>query len=228
VATLSERSWHREAVEGRAIFVALPLPEAQRAAIDALIERVKAAVPHGRPGGMAPRPVRWVRIDGLHLTVRFLGPTPPGRLAGVERAVAATAAVSRPVRVRLQGAGGFPRPDAPRTLWLRVVEDEAGLKALAGTLDDELAADEWPREGREFRGHLTIARADGVRSGPETLRQLVAAAADVSIEWLADELVLYESVTGAGPAHYEPLLRLPLGERAAVAESPLHGSEPRA
>ena len=146
----------------------------------------------------------------------------------MERAVTAAAALAQPVRVRLQGAGGFPRPDAPRTLWLRVVDGEAGLKELAGILDDALAAEEWPREGRDFRAHLTIARADGVRSGPETLRQLVAAAAETSIEWLADELVLYESVTGAGPARYEPLLRLPLGGRGDAVEPALRGPEPRA
>lgn len=204
------------------------MPGPQRDAIEALIERVKAAVPRGRPGGTEPRPVRWVRVDGLHLTVRFLGPTAEGRLAGVERAVAAAAAQARPVAVRLHGAGGFPRPDAPRTLWLRVADGEAGLKELAGVLDDALAAEEWPREGRDFRAHLTIARADGVRSGPETLRQLVAAAADSSIEWLADELALYESVTGAGPARYEALLRLPMGGASDPAGPALRGPEPRA
>ena len=148
--------------------------------------------------------------------------------------MSAVAAAGRPVRIRLQGAGGFPRPDAPRTLWLRVVEGEPGVKALAAILDDALAAEEWPREGRDFRAHLTIARSDGVRAGPETLRQLVAAAEDLSIEWLADELVLYESVTGGGPARYDALLRLPLGGTgdpdgdAGAPDATLHGPERQA
>ena len=39
-------------------------------AVAALVERVRA---RGVPGG--GRDVRWVRMDGLHLTLRFLGPT---------------------------------------------------------------------------------------------------------------------------------------------------------
>ena len=57
----------------------------------------------------------------------------------------------------------------------------------------------WPRDPRGFRAHLTLARADGVRAGPETLRRLVEEAATLRVEWQADELVLFESVTGGGP-----------------------------
>jgi 2'-5' RNA ligase len=154
--------------------------------------------------------VRWVRTDGLHLTVRFLGPTTADRLPGVERAVTATAAGARPLRIRIHGGGGFPRPDRPRTLWLRVAEGEDHLAALAQGLDDHLAAEGWPRETRPFRAHLTLARSDGVRAGPETLRRLVAEAENLDVSWQADELMLMESITGGGPARYEPLLRLPL------------------
>jgi hypothetical protein len=49
-----------------------------------------------------------------------------------------------------------------------------------------------------------------VRAGPETLRRLVAEAEDLVVGWTADELVLFESVTGGGPARYEVLLRAPL------------------
>jgi 2'-5' RNA ligase len=174
------------------------------------VERIKASVPlHGRDGSEL-RTVRWVRMDGLHVTVRFLGPTPEDRLPRVERAVIATANEVAPVRLRLHGGGGFPGPDRPRTLWLNIDQGEAELAALARKLDDHLAEEGWPRESRPFRAHLTLARSDGVRAGPETLRRLVEEAEHLNVEWLAEELVLFESVTGGGPARYEPLLRAPL------------------
>jgi 2'-5' RNA ligase len=149
-------------------------------------------------------------MDGLHVTVRFLGPTPEDRLPGVERALLDAAARSAPFRLRLHGGGGFPRPDRPRTLWLRITDGADDLSALARGLDDQLAEHEWPRESRPFRAHLTLARSDGVRAGPETLRRLIEEAEDLDVSWTADELVLFESVTGGGPARYDALLRAPL------------------
>ena len=61
---------------GRRIFVAAPLPSAAVDAVVGLVESVRA---QALPQGM--RDVRWVRLDGLHLTLRFLGPTPEERLA---------------------------------------------------------------------------------------------------------------------------------------------------
>src|SRR5256885_1874599 len=82
-------------------------------------------------------------------------PTPPERLAGVERAIAAAAAASAPFRLRLHGGGGFPRPDRPRTLWLQITDGAEDLAGLARHVDDHLAREEWPRESRPFRAHLT-------------------------------------------------------------------------
>jgi 2'-5' RNA ligase len=207
---LSGGRWIRPAAGDRAIFAALPLSPDARAQVEALVERVRAAMPIREADGSEVRPVRWVRTDGLHVTVRFLGPTQPDRLAGIERAVAAAAAATQPIRLRLHGGGGFPHPDRPRTLWLRIDEGEAELAALARRLDDHLEDEHWPREQRPFRAHLTLARSDGVRAGPATLRRLVAEAQDLAAEWIADEFVLFESLTGGGPARYEPLLRAPL------------------
>jgi 2'-5' RNA ligase len=155
-------------------------------------------------------------MDGLHVTVRFLGPTPDDRLPGVERALVGAAAASAPFRLRLHGGGGVPRPDRPRTLWLQITDGSDHVAALARRLDDRLAEHEWPREQRPFRAHLTLARSDGMRAGPATLRRLIEEAETLDVTWTADELVLFESVTGGGPARYEPLRRARLGVAAAA------------
>ena len=123
--------------EGRAIFVALPLPVAAREAVEGLVDRVRAAVPTVGHDGAEQRAVRWVRTDGLHVTVRFLGATVEDRIAGVERAVTDTAAATAPFLMRLHGGGGFPRPDAPRTLWLRITDGHEQLADLAHVTRDE-------------------------------------------------------------------------------------------
>lgn len=192
-------------VRTQRLFVAVALPPETCAEVADLVDRVRALVGDERPG------VRWVRLDGLHLTLRFLGATTPERLAAVEAAVRSGARVSGPIPIALRGAGAFPSPAHPRVLWLRVTEGADTLGDVAAALESDMVAAGWPAEGRPFQPHLSVARADGVRSGPRAAAALTALAEGFEAGWTADRLTLFESHVGGGPAKYEPLLEVPLG-----------------
>jgi RNA 2',3'-cyclic 3'-phosphodiesterase len=185
---------------GRRIFVAAPLPSAAVDAVVGLVESVRA---QALPQGM--RDVRWVRLDGLHLTLRFLGPTPEERLAPTAAAVQAAAGGAGPIAIRLAGTGTFPPHGRPRTLWIGLDRGAEPLAALADALDHALVAAGWPSEPRPFRAHLTLARCDGLAAGPLVAGRLAEAVGDATIEARLDRLVVYESVTGGGAARYVPL-----------------------
>lgn len=195
-------------VRTQRLFVAVALPPEVCTAVAELVDRVRTVVGDERPA------VRWVRLDGLHLTLRFLGATTPERLAAVEAAVRAAALASGPIPISLRGAGAFPSPAHPRVLWLRVVDGADALGDIAAALEAAMVAAGWPAEGRPFQPHLSLARADGVRAGPRTADVLTALAETVDIGWTADRLTLFESHLGGGPAHYESLLDVPLGAAA--------------
>jgi len=199
----------QQLLPGRRLFVGVPLPDSVRDEVGRLVERVRTSAA-GDAGGEG-REVRWVRIEGLHLTLRFLGPTLDERRPAVEAAMRTAAAGARPFPIRIGGGGAFPSPARPRVLWLGVTAGAEQLAALAGDLAAALAAAGWPPQERPFRAHLTLARADGVRAGPATARALVAEAERFSGEWVADRIVLFESHTGGGPARYDALLEVPFG-----------------
>jgi 2'-5' RNA ligase len=190
--------------ETRRLFIAVPLAPGPASAVQRLVEAIRADPPNGRE-------VRWVRLDGLHLTIRFLGPTPDGDRSTVERAVAEVASRRSPFRVEIDGAGAFPSAARPRVLWLGVTDGTTELTAIARDLDQRLVAAGWPSDERAFNPHLTVARSDGVRDGPRIARLLVDRATELDAAWQADRLTLFESVTGRGPARYVPLLEAPLG-----------------
>ena len=151
------------------------------------------------------RDVRWVRLDGVHLTLRFLGPTPDERIAATTTAVRAAAAGVDPIDARLAGTGTFPTHGPPRTLWVGLDRGVPELTSLAARVDDALIGAGWPSESRPFRPHLTLARSDGLVAGSLVAGRLAAAMGDRSIDARLDRLVLFESQTGAGPARYVAL-----------------------
>jgi 2'-5' RNA ligase len=155
--------------------------------------------------------VRWVRLDGVHVTLRFLGATEPERVGGVADAVERAARGHGPFGAVIAGAGAFPSPTRPRTLWLGLAEGRDALAELATAVDRELVALGWPPSDREFRPHLTLARADGRREGPRAAQLLHHRSANVRIGFGVDRVVLFESVTGGGRARYVPIREVPLG-----------------
>ncbi len=201
-----ERTWPGKDLPGRRIFVAVPLPAATVAAVTDLVERVRSL---GVPGG--GRDVRWVRLDGLHLTLRFLGPTLDDRIEPTLEAIRKAATEIAPFDLVLGGAGSFPEGRRPRALWLGVRDGATALADAAATTDAALVAAGWPPETRPYRAHLTLARSDGVPAGAAIADSLIEAAADLSLAATVDRIGVFESLTGGGPARYEPLELQPLG-----------------
>jgi len=192
--------WPGADLPGRRLFIAVPLPAEATAEIAALVERVRAG---GVPGG--GRDVRWVRLDGLHMTLRFLGPTLDDRLVPAVEAVRAAAAVAPAFDVSIGGAGAFPPVGRPRALWLGVRTGEPELADLALIADQALRVAGWDLEAKPYAAHLTLARSDGIQAGTAIGARLVAAAAEMDVRFRVDRIGLFESLTGGGPARYVPL-----------------------
>ena len=190
------------------LFVAVPLDDHARTAVTEVVERVRAEEPRPPKGR---RGVRWVRLDGLHLTLRFLGPTDATRVPALAAALGSVAAASRGFGVTIAGAGGFPSEARPRTIWLGLREGAEALADLARSVDAALEPLGWDRQDRPFRAHLTLARSDGVVAGPAVVRSLGQAMDRREIDSRIERIVLFESVTGGGPARYVSWHEVSLG-----------------
>lgn len=188
------------------LFTAVPVANDVREAVGRLMEELAGAPIDER----APGQPRWVRVEGLHLTLRFLGATPDVRVQELAAAVATAAAEVAPFRIELSGGGAFPSPQRPRVLWLGIAAGEVQLGALARRLNGELERLGWPPEDRPLAVHLTLARTDGVPGSDERARRLIEMGRDLRLVWQADSLVLYKSHTGHGPSSYEALAQAPL------------------
>lgn len=129
------------------LFVAIEIPNAVRAALGELIETLRDAC----------RDARWVRLAGLHVTLKFIGEMPPENVADIKAALK-NVPPRAPIPLGFGGLGFFPNARRPSVLWAGV---EAGpeLGALAAAI--ELAVGPTggqPKEHKKFTPHLTLAR----------------------------------------------------------------------
>ena len=185
---------------GQRLFVAIGLDDAARARIAAALPLV-ASGPSNVPG------LRWLRPDNWHLTLQFLGRVQDDAVAGVRLACEQAARATAPFLIELAGAGAFPAPRRARVIWIGVRTGHEHVAALAERL---LAATEplgFPREQREFRSHLTVARL----KTPSNVATLTATLHVPDVAMRVHELTLYRSQLSRAGAEYEAIARFPLG-----------------
>lgn len=188
------------------LFVALELPSVFKEALARVMDELRQA---GAP------PLRWVRPEGLHLTLKFLGSVEPARLAAIEAAL--QQAVPGPIEITLapDRLGTFGGPARTRVIWAGLSGQVEELAALAQAIDTALAAIGFAKETRPFSPHLTLARVPEAASPAERRRisELVEA---VKLPPLAPtrftKVSLMQSFLQPGGAVYRRLRKFPADE----------------
>ncbi|MSQ22350.1 MAG: RNA 2',3'-cyclic phosphodiesterase, partial [Dehalococcoidia bacterium] len=149
--------------------------------------------------------IRWVRTEGVHLTLKFLGNASEEQVAGILSSMRSAVAGASPLVLHVQGAGAFPNMRAPRVVWLWVQGDMGPLFQIHERLEEALEGQGFARATRAFSAHLTLGRVNG-RLSPTSLERLAQAIEGMSLaQPLAmpvTTLSLMESQLTAGGATY--------------------------
>jgi RNA 2',3'-cyclic 3'-phosphodiesterase len=154
--------------------------------------------------------VKWVVPEKLHWTLQFLGDVDELDTPDVCRAVAKAAEELEPFPLEARGAGAFPSPLRPRTLWIGAGEGAREMTALQKAVQRRLAKRGYRGEQRRYVPHLTIGRA-GRKTSPAPLSAELAGLADFEAgSMLVDEVTVYASRLGHEGSTYEVLSRAPL------------------
>lgn len=102
--------------------------------------------------------IAWTRPENLHLTLKFLGEVPGDRVEALAGGMGRAARDVRPFDLVLEGGGGFPSIDSPRILWVGIRDPLDPVRKLHQNMENVLAEAGFPREGRSFHPHVTVAR----------------------------------------------------------------------
>jgi 2'-5' RNA ligase len=182
------------------LFIAIPLPKRALAEAADLLRGLQAR----------NWPVRWVREEGLHLTLKFFGEVTSDRVDAIEEMVQFATTGMRPIEMATQGGGAFPTRQRPRVLRLEV---RAGpeLELLQDRLERGGERIGFPPEGRPFRPHITLGRVrEGHRLPPGAIPHLEGLLHGTP--FLADRVVLFESRLSAGGPAYQARIEQQLAE----------------
>jgi 2'-5' RNA ligase len=180
------------------MFLAVALDDETRIAVAA---RLDDALEGSRlPGRVTP-------IENWHITLRFLGSTSQVQAEQILAHLDDHLAVD-PFRLTFTRLGAFPRERKASVLWLGCDGDVESLGSVAEECEHAAERAGFEPEGRPFHAHLTLAR---IRP-PMDVRDLVDAVEPLRVPMVVNEVTLYRSILGGGPARYEVVDSVALGE----------------
>jgi 2'-5' RNA ligase len=150
--------------------------------------------------------VRWVRPDGFHITVKFLGETPARKVPAIEQALSAVATRTRTFSLTLGGIGFFPNGANANHIYVGLSGDFAALHNLQRATEAALHALGYPQEGKAFKPHITLGRLRKEATHEqraEAVQRALALHLGTLGSYSAEGLLLMRSTLARGGSIYE-------------------------
>jgi 2'-5' RNA ligase len=149
--------------------------------------------------------VRWVRSEGIHLTLKFLGAIDDQRIDEIGDSIEECLADKSIFTVTVGSLGAFPNREHPKVIWLGI-EDECGvLRKVHQTIDTRLTSLGFTAEKRTFSPHLTLGRIKSPK-GRKTVSQRLATMGKCECGTLdVKEIILFKSDLKPSGAVYTKL-----------------------
>jgi 2'-5' RNA ligase len=185
------------------VFAALELPPELQRQLALLQKELKTAAPAGS--------VRWVRPEGIHLTLKFYGDVADGRLPEIQAGLARVAGDAAPMQLTAQGVGVFPSAARPSVVWAGLGGELAPLERLAAAVEAAAVRLGFKPEGRSYSPHLTLGRVNDGADARGLMAALREARASELGRFRPQQLSLIHSELRPGGSVYTRLSAVALG-----------------
>ncbi len=179
------------------LFIALELSDQQKKEMHELQQRTKQYL----------KGVRWVRPQGMHLTLKFLGDTEESRVEQVQDILKQASEQIDPFAIKYGSSGVFPGPKKARVLWVGLKDGEEKAKLLANILEEGFCKIGFKKEKRHYSPHLTIGRLRNPQPEEMVKKYLEKESTFLSSSVEAQSVILYQSKISVQGAEYTVLCR---------------------
>ena len=149
--------------------------------------------------------VKWVKAEGLHVTLKFFGETEEKKVQEIEEALQGINKQYPAMPVQLKEINAFPNLMRPRVIVVTFQEGVDNVKAIFHDIESRLLAVGIQKEARGFAPHVTIGRVKN--AAPLLKREIIPLEEK---RFLLDNLVLYQSTLTREGALYSQLKEIKL------------------
>ncbi len=102
--------------------------------------------------------LKWVQNGQIHLTLKFIGYTPPDGISAIHDTLANVSKKHSAMGFEIATTGCFPVSTRPRILWVGLQGDEEPLVQLVRDINNALDPFGYPADEKQFIPHITLAR----------------------------------------------------------------------
>ena len=103
-------------------------------------------------------PIKWVRSDQLHLTLKFIGDTPESSFDDIRYLLDCIANKTRPIQLRIKETGCFPKKERPRVMWTGISGETGQLNNLVTEIQSGLDLLGFYNDEKSYHPHITLGR----------------------------------------------------------------------
>ena len=188
------------------LFCAVELPAEVRTQLEEHILKLRKAVPDVAAS--------WSRVENIHLTLKFFGNVALDRIPAISEAASRAVAEFSSFPIGVGNTGVFPKPSRAQVLWIGVSDPSGKLSALQERLENECAAEGFPKEDRAYHPHLTIARIrrpEGARRLADAHLQMQFPTTNIEL----NELVVFRSELSPKGSKYTAISKHPIRKQSA-------------
>lgn len=145
--------------------------------------------------------IKWVKPDGMHITLKFLGNTQDSKILKIKDALVHAVSSFDPFFITISGIGAFPDVKRPRVLWVGVKNMDS-LEKLHTEIEARMSQLGYTKEKRSFHPHITLGRVRSQR-GVKTVIRKLGLSRDIEFgDSYIDKLKLMKSVLKPAGAEY--------------------------
>lgn len=151
--------------------------------------------------------VRWVRPEGIHITLVFMGDVKEENIAAIGNELGKVCSEFAPFQASLKGMGCFPSCRNPRVIWIGLEGEVERMSSFRDDLQKRLVPFGVKAEKRRFNPHLTLGRFKKPSRDEGEIGKLIDTYKDLTSHACSlHELVLFKSDLKPSGAIYTKML----------------------
>jgi len=150
--------------------------------------------------------VKWVKDEGLHITMKFLGEIEDNKIAQIKEVLLPIENQYKPFDLIISRIDAFPNKKRPRVIVVGLKNEVDIINNIFQDIENFLEKLGFEKESRSFKPHITLGR---MRTPMPLLEKFIPDLEEKIFK--AEDLVLFKSTLTNKGAIYDPIWKIKLG-----------------